>query len=941
MGNGIYFFSQTEGAPAKAAPELLGIRGRAALELAALGFPVLPGIIVDAAAACNLASRDIQRDLKKHLAACSHITGRTYGDPENPLLLKIVVSPNLAVSDYPVLGNLGLAKPVVAGFARQMGESAAAREVLFLVWGMLQVEERIAELEIRLKERKKITARRTELERLLSGEPLASSGQTCMEEYAGFLPEGFFESAGRQLEIALKAVSRLLDFDDQNDRDTALVIQPLVYGTGGKDSCFGEFFTRNVITGEKKLQGEFYREQNRPDFTDPGYRIAEREGLEGFSPSAKRWGRSEAEPRKARSGACAGRAQKKIDLQLNNTGAQDIQELEPRYVKELEHIGRTLEDTFREIRRIRFIVENKRLWLIEQGPAEQKSTRADIALLLDLAGRKVVEPSFAVTALEPLRLNEMLHPVIDPAGAKGLRKWSGGIAGAPGTAVGRAFFSAEGLLEARKLTGQLGSDMGSDPRAGPGFILVVPVSFAGDVTAIEAAAGVLTAGGGYSAHASVAARQYGKVSLVAPELKIRGKKAVLGDIGFSEGDYITLDVPYDGEASVYQGAAALTGRDPAGSGLFELIALARDFLGDFQVRANAETPEDALLARTFGAEGIGLCRTEHLFFKAGRINLLRDMILAGSPEERQKALDKLQVMQRQDFYGIFKVMAGKKVTIRLLDAPFHEFMPHTDEELSAYLEYAAKTKKNLSRGELQSRIQALAEFNPMLGRRGCRIAVSYPEIYTMQVRAVFEAAYALREEKITVYPEIMVPLIMNAAEFKLIAYGKKIEGADYEGIAGVENALGKEKKARPLAYKIGAMIEVPAAALGAADIAQYSGFFCFGTNDLTQTALGISRDDCAFMPDYTRYDLIPGDPFSALDPRVRELITLAVERGRLTRPDLICGLCGEHGAQPETVRFCVDAGLDYVSCSPYAVPVALLAAAQAQINKAKESGQPE
>jgi pyruvate,orthophosphate dikinase len=282
-----------------------------------------------------------------------------------------------------------------------------------------------------------------------------------------------------------------------------------------------------------------------------------------------------------------------------------------------------------------------------------------------------------------------------------------------------------------------------------------------------------------------------------------------------------------------------------------------------------------------------------------------------------------------------KIMAGKEVTIRLLDSPLHEFMPHNDDELNGYIAYAAKTRKTKpSKAEIVSRIESLHEFNPMLGHRGCRIAVSFPEIYAMQVKAIFEAAYKLRSEGIDVRLEIMVPIIMNASELKLIAYGKKIEGSSYQGIVDIEEALRKEKKAKEVKYKIGTMIELPAAALGAGEIARYGRFFSFGTNDLTQTTLGISRDDfTAFMPDYTLFDLIDGNPFSTLDSRVKELITIAAERGRLTRPDLVCGLCGEHGANPVNVRFCMDAGLDYVSCSPYSVPIALLATAQAEIEK--------
>jgi pyruvate,orthophosphate dikinase len=890
MDNRIYFFSQHDVIPKKAAPELLGIRGRQANEFAELGFPILPGFILNTELASEINPEAIKKDLAALLDKCAAIVGKKYGDITNPLLLKVVISSNLAVTTYPTLHNFGLVKPTIKGFADWAGEDFAVHEVLFLIRGMLKIEERIKELEEKPGEQKEIASSLVTLERILgitgpanelgknpaAGEiKMTKTAAGYMDEYARFFPGGFFETAGEQLLITLGEISKMLRMDDQNDRDTALLIQPMVYGNYGKDSCSGDFFSRNVVTGEKKLQGRFFRGK------------------------------------------------------FNEIGAagQDIGKIEPAYLKQLQKIAWTLEDKFKEIRQIRFTIENKTLWLIEQRPVDQKSTQADLKLLLDLADRKIVGKDYVIKAVDPLSLNEILHPVINIPSVKDFKKWSGGIAGAPGAAIGRVYFSTDALLDAKKNAIQQGAD--------DRFILCAVSSFAEDVKAIEVSTGVLTAEGGYAAHASVVARQYGKVSLVAPDLKIKGKKAVLGDLSISEGDYITLNVPFYGQSSVYFGIAGLIEPDPKESGLLDFIALSRSFLKKFHVRANADTPRDAALALSFGAGGIGLCRTEHMFFKAERINVFREMLLSGSPRERTKALAKLQVMQRDDFYGILKTMAGKEVTIRLLDSPLHEFMPHNEDELKNYLNYMNKTGgSKVSKADVLARIEALHEFNPMLGHRGCRIAVSYPEIYTMQVKAIFEAAYKLRGEKVDVRPEIMIPIVMNASELKLIAYGKKIEGSNYTGIVDIEETLRKEKKVKPLDYRIGTMIELPAAALGAGDIAKYGRFFSFGTNDLTQTTLGISRDDfTAFMPDYTLFDLINGNPFSTLDPRVKELIAVAVERGRLTRPDLVCGLCGEHGANPANVRFCMDSGLDYVSCSPYSVPIALLAIAQAELDR--------
>jgi pyruvate,orthophosphate dikinase len=889
MDNRIHFFSQIDVIPKKIEPEKLGIRGRQANEFAELGFPILPGFILDTDIASEIKPEEIKKDIASLLDKCAGIVGKKYGDSENPMLLKVVISSNLAITTYPALHNFGLVKPTIKGFARWVGGDFAAHEVLFLVRGMLKVEERIKELEDKSKEQAEIASSLKIVERMLGiqgpsnelgkkEEPAAidKSAEEYMDKYAKYLPAGFFDSAENQLLLTLGEIARMFQMDDQNDDDTAIMIAPMVYGNYGKDSCSGNFFSRNVVTGEKKLQGKFFREK------------------------------------------------------FNELGAegQDIEKVGDKHLKSLQKIAWTLEDKFKEIRQIRFTIENGKLWLIEQRQVEQKSTQSDIKLFLDLAQRKIVDSAYVIKAIDPLRLNEILHPVIDSASVKGLKSWKGGIAGAPGAAIGRVYFTTDSLLEARKIAQQKGEDTRT--------ILVAISSFAEDVKAIEVSTGVLTAEGGYSAHASVVARQYGKVSLVAPDLKIKGKKAALGSFTFNEGDYITLNVPFYGQSNVYSGTATLIEPDPKGSGLLDFIALSKSFLKKFHVRCNADTPRDATLALSFGADGVGLCRTEHMFFKAERINVFREMLLSDNDKDRAKALAKLQVMQREDFYGIMKVMNGKEVTIRLLDSPLHEFMPHNGDELAAYIGYASKGKTaKISKPEIAARIDALNEFNPMLGHRGCRIAVSYPEIYAMQVRAIFEAAYKLRSEGVDARPEIMVPIVMNASELKLIAYGKKIEGSSYKGIVDIEEELRAEKKAKPVEYSIGTMIELPAAALGAGEIAKYGRFFSFGTNDLTQTTLGISRDDfTAFMPDYTLFDLIVGNPFSTLDPRVKELIALAAERGRLTRPDLVCGLCGEHGANPANVRFCMEAGLDYVSCSPYSVPIALLAVAQAELDKA-------
>lgn len=878
MKNNVHFFSQHNIIKTKVDDQKLGQRGRQANEFAELQFPILPGFVIDADVASQLENENILPAIKPYLAKMEAIVEKKLAADKNPLLLKIVISPNLAISNYPTLHNFGLTKQTVKGFNLFVGANFTAHEVVFLSRGMLKIEERIAELEGRQDDLMKIRARIVGASTVLDSENAESKAEALMEAYKDILPAGFFDDAEQQLEISLKRISRMLALDSQNDGDTAILVQPMVYGNYCKNSASGAFYTRNVITGEKKLQGEYFEER------------FDEIGAEG----------------------------------------KDINKIAPAHLKQLEKIAQILEDHHKEIRQIRFTIENNKLWLIEQRQVVAKSTQSDMKLYLDLHKRKVVNDAFVINAMQPARLNEILHPVINMSSVKKLKGVSGGIPGAPGAAIGRVYFSTETLLDAYRVAQQKDEDKR--------LILCMTSTFAEDVKAIEVATGVLSCEGGYSAHASVVARQYGKVSLVKPEMKIRGKKATIGDIVVTEGDFITINVPYHGEPHIWQGAAELIEPDPAESGLFDFIAVVKKNMKHFHVRANADNPRDTALALQFGADGIGLCRTEHMFFQEKRINVFREMILAEDTGAREKALKKLQVMQREDFYNLFKIMAGKEVTIRLLDAPLHEFLPHNEQEFDAFMTYlnggGKKTKATISKSELKARIDGLAEFNPMLGHRGCRIAVSYPEIYAMQVRAIFEAVYQLKSEKVQVMPEIMIPIIMNSAELRLIIYGKKIEGTTYKGLVEIEEEVRKEFKAKPCEYRSGTMIELPAAALSAGEIARYSEFFSFGTNDLTQTTLGISRDDFnSFMPDYSLFDLIEGNPFSSLVSPVKELVELAVRRGRMTRPGLTTGLCGEHGANPDNIRFCMETGLDYVSCSPYSVPIACLAIAQIELEK--------
>lgn len=879
MKKNIHFFNKGEADRKPQVLERIGIRGRLAMELAQLSLPILPGFVIDAEVAAHLDQYDLKPALAPWLERLAKLTGKSFGDPSNPMLLKIVVSPNLVIAAYPTLHNFGLTDATLPGFNKFVGENFGLHEMQFLARGSLEIELAIAEMENREKDAKTLKQAVKELGSELNASMDARKRKDSMARHAALLPKGFFADAHGQLEIALKRISHLLAINDQNQEDTALLIQPMVYGNYGKDSSYGQFYTRNIVTGASDIQGEYFQGK----------------------------------------------------FNAIGTAGADIGKLTSKYRDDLSRIARKVEDHFKEIRSIRFTVENKRLWLIDQRSVMTKSTQADIRMLLDLHARKLVDDRYVVNQIQPGQLNEILHPIIDFTSVKGIPCITGGITGAPGAAIGRVFFSTERLLDAHKRAQQKGEDTK--------MILCLPASFAEDVKAIEVATGVLSTEGGYSAHASVVARQYGKVSLVKPELKIKGNRALIGDRVIKEGDALTLNVPFYGVPSLYLGKAELIEPDPEESGMLDFLALVEKFVTGFHVRANADKPRDAALARKFGAHGIGLVRTEHMFFDEKRINLFREMILSDTVEERRKALGRLEPLQKADFYKLFKIMEDYPVIIRLLDAPLHEFLPHNDQEMERFMRYlnaGRKGAKRVAQRDVQDRCDALHEFNPMLGHRGCRIAVSYPEIYEMQVRAIFEAVYTLKKEGVRVDPEIMIPIIMNENELKLIIYGKKIEGKSIRGLVDVEREVRERFKAKAAPFKIGTMVELPAAALGAGELARYAQFFSFGTNDLTQTTIGLSRDDFnAFMPDYTQFDLLEGNPFQYLNPQVKELISLAVKRGKMTRPDLEVGLCGEHGAIPENIRFCMEAGLDYVSCSPYQVPLSKLAIAQLMIEKHK------
>src|SRR6266545_3138759 len=650
---------------------------------------------------------------------------------------------------------------------------------------------------------------------------------------------------------------------------TAVNVQAMVFGNMGETSATGVAFTRNPSTGEKKLYGEFLINAQGEDVV-AGIRTP----------------------------------QEITEIARKEAGSDkpSMEKTIPAAFKELTRIYGVLEKHYRDMQDLEFTIEQGKLWML-QTRSGKRTAKAALRIAVELAGEGLITRQEAVTRVEPGALDQLLHPTIDPNAER--KVLATGLAASPGAAAGEIVFSAD---DAESMRAQ-----------GRRVILVRIETSPEDIHGMNAAQGILTTRGGMTSHAAVVARGMGKPCVSgAGTLRVdysAGTMTVAGQT-FRQGDHITID---GSTGQVLAGRVPMI--EPALSGEFATLMGWADAVRKLGVRANADTPNDARVALKFGAEGIGLCRTEHMFFDEDRIRAVREMILADDEKSRRAALAKLLPMQRADFVELFEIMQGLPVTIRLLDPPLHEFLPHSEEEIA---EVAAAMKADPRK--LADRARQLHEFNPMLGFRGCRLAIAYPEIAEMQARAIFEAAAeaADRTGK-PVVPEVMVPLIATKAELDLVK----------ERIDAMAQAVAKERGTK-IDYQVGTMIELPRAALMAGEIAQSAEFFSFGTNDLTQTTFGISRDDAAsFLGPYTARGILPADPFVSIDREgVGEMMRIGVARGRKTRNKLKVGICGEHGGDPASVAFCHELGLDYVSCSPYRVPLARLAAAQATLKEA-------
>ncbi|CAD7837845.1 Pyruvate,phosphate dikinase [Olavius algarvensis spirochete endosymbiont] len=860
----IFSFSSNEFTKDEEIIQHFGMRGRSLMDLAALGIPILPGFILTEAFL-----KEDEDNPESHIGSYREAFDKM-GDilekkwnEDNPLLVKLVVSPMLnMVHTFSSIHNVGLCDATIDGFASFVGEDFAYHEYRGVLLRIIELETLICSND----------ARKQILESTLTALKRAKTTTLIKQiliDVQKIYPKAIFEGAHEQFSYVKELFLKLFA-DSETLNDSAILIQAMTFGNYGEECFFGSYYTRDPVSGEDTLAGKFF-----PNSFD-----------------------------------------------ATKADGQPIGKFKKNYLEQLQKIGKQLELNNREIRNIKFNVENGKLWIIDQSAVAEKSAQAEIRTLLSLLRSKHVDEPYVINAIQPSRLSELLHPIIDKRVATKVPSVAGGISGAMGAAVGRVYFSTETLMKQFRLASQSGQDTN--------FILAMPATYAGDVKAIEASRGVLTREGGYASHAPVVARSLGKVAMVNPSILFTEAGLKIENQIVKEGDYISLDVPFYDKPVIYFGKIELIEPNIDTCGLIDFLNVVQRHIKNFDVHANADQPSDAKLAKKFLAEGIGLCRTEHMFFHKERIPIFRSLIIASDKKERERILTKLKKMQIADFLELLEIMGEKPVTIRLLDAPLHEFLPHNKEAMNEFESFYRKEHPEITGAEIRFRCDMTSEVNPMLGHRGVRVAITYPEIYRMQIEAIFEAAYLLRKERgITCFPEIMIPIVTNPREVKAVRFGKKIEGFEIIGVRQIEEELRKKLGEKRIDYRVGTMIELPSAAFLADKIANYADFFSYGTNDLTQTCLGLSRDDFnSFFTTYNEYDLLDRNPFQYLQEPVKELIGMATERGRYVKPNLTCGLCGEHGAEPENIPFCMEAGLNYVSCSPYGIPLAKLTIAQ-------------
>ena len=891
MTKWVYSFGDGTAEGTGAMRNLLGGKGANLAEMSNLGLPVPPGFTLTTDL-CNWFyangqryPEDLAAQIETALGHVATLTGRTFADAANPLLMSVRSGARASMPGMmDTVLNLGLNDETVAALARSSGDDRFAydsyrRFIQMYADVVLGVEHHhFEDILESFKEQKGF---------VLDTDLAAPDWQRVIESYKGkvreILGRAFPQDPKEQLWGAIGAVfsswmnNRAITYRKLNAIPeawgTAVTVQAMVFGNMGETSATGVAFTRNPSTGENALYGEFLVNAQGEDVV-AGIRtpqnITERARVEAGSDKPS------------------------------------METVMPSVFADFVRTTQRLEKHYRDMQDIEFTVERGKLWML-QTRSGKRTTKAALKIAVEMAEGGLITRDEAVGRIDPASLDQLLHPTIDPTAKRDV--FATGLPASPGAAKGEIVFTSE---EAELLK-----------NAGRKVVLVRVETSPEDIHGMHAAEGVLTTRGGMTSHAAVVARGMGKPCVSgAGSIRVdyAAKTMTANGQVLRKGDLITLD---GSTGQVLKGSAPML--QPELSGDFATVMEWADKVRRMRVRTNAETPLDARTARKYGAEGIGLCRTEHMFFDADRIVAVREMILADDEAGRRAALAKLLPMQRRDFAELFEIMSGLPVTIRLLDPPLHEFLPHTEAEMADVAAAVGTSIEKLKRRALE-----LHEFNPMLGFRGVRIAIAFPEVAEMQARAIFEGAVeAGRKTGKPVTAEIMVPLVMTLPELDLVK----------ARIVAMAEAVAKETGVT-VPYQVGTMIELPRAALLAGDIARTAEFFSFGTNDLTQTTLGISRDDAAsFLGPYTAKGILPADPFVTLDQEgVGQLVEMAAERGRTTRADLKLGICGEHGGDPASIHFCERTGLDYVSCSPYRVPIARLAAAQACLRGDASSG---
>jgi pyruvate, orthophosphate dikinase len=891
----VYFFGKGEVDGSAKMKELLGGKGANLAEMTSLGVPVPAGFTITTEV-CDLYYKnnrnypeDLEAQLDENIKKIENSMGMKFGDPENPLLVS--VRSGAAVSMPGMMDtvlNLGLNDEVVQGLIKKTGNERFAwdsyrRFIQMFGDVAMGVSHSNFEHILEAKKQAKGVANDTDL----TAEDLKEVVSEYKEMYKKEKGTDFPEDPKQQLWASLTAVfgswnnDRAIAYRELNDikglLGTAVNVQAMVYGNMGDTSATGVAFSRNPATGENKFYGEYLINAQGEDVV-AGIRTPQEITLVSSIEWAKNSGVSE-EDRKA--------------------NFPSLEETMPEVYKEIVEIKDNLEKHYKDMQDMEFTVQEGVLYFL-QTRTGKRTVAAAVKTAVDMVSEGLIDQDTALTRIDAQDLDRLLHHVFDPSAEKEVI--AKGLNASPGAAVGEVVFSAEEAVNKKE--------------QGVNTILTRIETSPEDIKGMDACVGILTARGGSTSHAAVVARGMGKCCVAGcGDVKIdySAKQFIVGDIVVKEGDYISLDGT-TGEIML----GKLATIEPNLSGDFSKLMEWADEKRTMKVRTNADTPKDAEVARKFGAEGIGLCRTEHMFFEGDRIDAVREMILSSDVEGRKGALEKLLPMQKDDFVGIFKAMEGLPVTIRLLDPPLHEFLPHTEKEIKELAE-----KLGVTFDVLKQKVDSLHEFNPMLGHRGCRLAITYPEISDMQVKAIILAAIEVKKETgKDVIPEIMIPLVGAVKELSILKENAiKIVEEEIKN-AGIE-----------MEYMIGTMIEVPRAAVTADKIAEEAEFFSFGTNDLTQMGAGFSRDDSgSFLGEYVKQGIYDKDPFQVLDQEgIGELMKIAVEKGKQVKPNIKLGICGEHGGEPSSVKFCHRLGLNYVSCSPYRVPIARLAAAQAVI----------